>query len=122
MRSFTQPPATGGVITTDRPQVDIDSPAAEIAEGLQMNTIFSCKVTASWRRAFGVRRNDRPSSPAPATVMLRDRRLLRPPDRSSARADSPVLIVSLRQLFDRDAGFWISQTLLKNFSLHFDYS
>jgi len=37
------------VITTVSPQVQSESPSAEIAEGLQINTMFSCSAVASWR-------------------------------------------------------------------------
>src|SRR5688572_4731565 len=38
-----------GVMTIVSPQVQRDSLSAEIADGLQIKTMFSCSVTASWR-------------------------------------------------------------------------
>ena len=48
-----------GVIITVSPHVLIDEPSAVIADGLQMNTIFSCKSDTELARALGVRGDDR---------------------------------------------------------------
>ncbi len=55
MGPFAEPLAAFGVMTMVSPQVLSDWPSAEMADGLQMNTMFSCSVTGELARAFGVR-------------------------------------------------------------------
>ena len=62
------------VITTVSPQVLIVEPSAEIAEGLQINTIFSCSAIASWRGLFACAVMIGPSSPAPRPCIFKSPR------------------------------------------------